>query len=179
MPITGTSRRGISASVTAAGIASKTTAKQPTDCRASVSSASLAAASAVRPWALKPPSADAVCGVRPTWPITGMPELMIARARSTETPPRSSLTASQPDSLTKRWALSIACSFERSYEPKGRSPTSSGVFRPRRTAEASITISSMPTGGVESWPSTTIAAVSPTRTMSTPASSATCAEGKS
>ena len=96
IPITGISSFGISASVTADGIASKTIAKQPTDCRASASSASLAAASAVRPWALKPPRAVAVCGVRPTWPITGMPERTIARARSTEGPPRSSLTASTP-----------------------------------------------------------------------------------
>ena len=57
------------------------------------------------------------------------------------------------------------------------SPTSSGVRRPRRTAAAIVTISSIPTGVVESWPSTTIAAVSPTRTTSTPASSTTWAEG--
>ena len=59
------------------------------------------------------------------------------------------------------------------------SPTSNGVFRPRRTAAASISISSIPTGTVVSWPSTVIAPESPTRTMSTPASSATCADGKS
>ena len=69
-------------------------------------------ARAVLPWALKPPSAVAVCGVRPTWPITGIPARTIARARSTEAPPRSSLTASQPASLTKRWAFSIACSLD-------------------------------------------------------------------
>ncbi len=57
------------------------------------------------------------------------------------------------------------------------SPTSSGVFSPRRTAAASISISSMPTGTVESWPSTVIAPESPTSTRSTPASSATLAEG--
>ena len=144
-----------------------------------MSSASFAAVSAVRPWALKPPSCVAVWGVRPTWPMTGMPERMIARARSTEEPPRSSLTASTPASLTKRWALPIACSFEDSYEPNGMSPTSSGVFRPRRTAWVSMIISSMPTGVVALWPRTTIAALSPTRTRSTPDSSATWAEGKS
>ena len=37
--------------------------------------------------------------------MTGMPAPTIARARSTEVPPRSSLTASQPASLTKRWAV--------------------------------------------------------------------------
>ena len=48
IPITGISSFGISASVTADGIASKTIAKQPTDWSASASSVSLAAASAVR-----------------------------------------------------------------------------------------------------------------------------------
>ena len=114
IPITGTSMCGISASATAAGTASKTIAKQPAACSASASRAICAADSAVRPCALKPPSALADCGVRPTWPITGIPEPAIARARSTEAPPRSSLTASQPASLTNRCAFSIACSFERS-----------------------------------------------------------------
>ena len=57
------------------------------------------------------------------------------------------------------------------------SPISSGRSRPRRTALVIISISSMPTGVVASWPRTTIAAVSPTRTMSTPASSTIWAEG--
>jgi hypothetical protein len=59
------------------------------------------------------------------------------------------------------------------------SPTSSGAFTARRTAAVRVTISSIPTGVVASCPSTTIAAVSPTRTMSTPASSATWPDGKS
>jgi hypothetical protein len=79
-----------------------------------------------------------------------MPERTIARARSTDAPPRSSLTAEQLASRTKRCALSIACSFERSYEPNGMSPMSRGVFRPRRTAAAIVVISSMPTGVVAS-----------------------------
>ncbi len=108
----GSSSCGISASVIAAGTASKTIAKQPAACSASASSAICAAWPAVLPWALKPPSAVAVCGVRPTWPITGIPARTIARARSTEEPPRSSLTASQPASLTNRCAFAIACSFE-------------------------------------------------------------------
>jgi hypothetical protein len=106
-----------------------------------------------------------------------MPARMIARARSTEAPPRSSLTASTCASLTNRWAVSIASSFELSYEPKGRSPTSIGVSSPRRTAAVSMIISSSETGVVEGWPSTVIAAVSPTSTTSTPASSTTSAEG--
>jgi hypothetical protein len=43
-----------------------------------------------------------------------MPAATMARARSTELPPRSSLTASQPASLMKRWALWIASSFDAS-----------------------------------------------------------------
>ena len=74
---------------------------------------------------------------------------MIARARSTELPPRSSLTASHPASLMNRCALAIACSFETSYEPNGMSPTSSGVDSPRRAAEASMSSSSSVTGTVD------------------------------
>jgi hypothetical protein len=51
----------------------------------------------------------AVCGVSPTWPITGTPARTIARARSALAPPPSSLIASQPASFTKRCAVSIAC----------------------------------------------------------------------
>ena len=46
--------------------------------------------------------------------MTGMPAPTIAAARSTEVPPRSSLTASQPASLTNRWAVWIACSLDAS-----------------------------------------------------------------
>ena len=52
MPITSTSIRGMIASDTAAGIASKTMAKQPASWSATASRATRAAASAVRPWAL-------------------------------------------------------------------------------------------------------------------------------
>jgi hypothetical protein len=55
----------------------------------------------------------------------------------------------------------------------------SGVFKPRRTAWASMSSSSVVTGTVEGCPSTVIAPESPTSTTSTPASSATCADGKS
>ena len=69
----GRSASRISTSVIAAGTASKTIAKQPAACSASASSAIRTARSAVLPWVLKPPSAVAVCGVSPTWPITGIP----------------------------------------------------------------------------------------------------------
>ena len=161
----------------AAGTASKTIAKQPAACSASASSAICAAWSAVLPWALKPPSAVAVCGVRPTWPITGIPARTIARARSTEAPPRSSLTASQPASLTKRCALSIACSFEllvgaeRQVADEQRRPQPA----PHGRGQHQHLVHADRRG--DAWPSTVIAAVSPTRTRSTPAASATWAEG--
>ena len=45
--------------------------------------------------------------------MTGMPAATIARARATEVGvPPSSLTASQPASLTKRNAVPTACSSE-------------------------------------------------------------------
>ena len=73
------------------------------------------AAAAVRPCAFQPPSAVEVWGVSPTWPITGIPAPTIARARLTEdSPPPSSLTTSQPASLTIRIAVVIACSSETS-----------------------------------------------------------------
>jgi hypothetical protein len=43
--------------------------------------------------------------------MTGTPAFTIARARSAEP---STLTASQPASLTKRWAVAIACSSDAS-----------------------------------------------------------------
>jgi hypothetical protein len=78
-----------------------------------------------------------------------MPAATIAAARSATTPPRSSLTASQPASFTNRCAVATACSSDCSYDPNGKSPTSSGVVSPRRTAPASISISSTDTGTVD------------------------------
>ena len=47
--------------------------------------------------------------------MTGIPAWLIAFARATETgPPPSSLTASQPASLTKRNAVWTACSSDTS-----------------------------------------------------------------
>ena len=46
--------------------------------------------------------------------MTGIPAATIARARCTEEPPRSSLTASQPASFTKRCAVRTASSSEAS-----------------------------------------------------------------
>jgi len=66
-----------------------------------------------------------------------------------------------------------------SYVPKGRSPTTSGLRAARVTARVRKIISSRVTGSVEECPSITIAAVSPTRISSTPASSAMRAAGAS
>ncbi len=80
---------------------------------------------------------------------------------------------SAPASLTKRIALRTASSSETWYEPNGMSPTTSGRRAPRVTARVMKSISSIVTGTVlDSWPRTTIAAVSPTRIRSTPAASA-------
>ena len=73
------------------------------------------------------------------------------------------------------------------YQDKGKQPVTgfealtgiptSGLRAPRVTARVSTIISFIVAGTVESWPSTVIAAESPTRTTSTPAASATVAEG--
>ena len=51
IPITGISMRSMIRPATAAGIASKTSAKQPARCSSSASSSTARARSAVRPWA--------------------------------------------------------------------------------------------------------------------------------
>ena len=66
--------------------ASSTSAKQPASSRAIASRNSRRAVSAWRPWALWPPIAVAVCGVRPRWPITGMPAATSAFTRSSDRP---------------------------------------------------------------------------------------------
>ena len=81
--------------------------------------------------------------------------------------------------MTKRIAFSSASSSETWNDPKGMSPTTSGRFAPRVAARVSISISSIDAGTVESWPSITIAAESPTRISSTPAPSASRALGAS
>ena len=103
----------------------------------------------------------------------------IARTRDTIRPAPSSLTTSAPPSLTSRIALATACSSETSYVPNGMSPITSGRRAARVTARVRKIISSSVTGIVDSWPSMTIAAVSPTRISSTPAWSASSAAGAS
>ena len=96
MPIVGIESRRVISSATGAGTASSTIEKQPAASSARASSRSWAAFSAVRPCALKPPSIVADWGVRPIWPITGIPAPTIAATRVSVGPAPSSLTASAP-----------------------------------------------------------------------------------
>ena len=113
------------------------------------------------------------------WPMTGMPAPTIARTRESDGPAPSSLTASAPASLTNRIALPTASASETWNEPNGMSAITSGRRAPRVTARVRTIISSIDAGTVESWPSTVIAAESPTRIRSTPASSASRPDGAS
>ncbi len=104
--------------------------------------------------------------------MTGIPAPTRAWTRDSIGPAPSSLTASAPASFTNRIAFRSASSSETWKEPNGMSATTSGRRAPRVTARVSTSISSIVAGTVESWPSTTIAAESPTRTTSIPAPSA-------
>ncbi len=119
------------------------------------------------------------CGVRPMWPIVGTPAPTSAWTRESVAPAPSTLTASAPASLRKRIAFSSAASSETWKEPNGMSATTSGRRAPRLTARVSTIISSIVAGTVESWPSTVIAAESPTRITSAPAASASRPDGAS
>ena len=92
-------------------------------------------------------------------------------------PAPSSLTASAPASLRNRPAARRASSSLTWYDMNGRSATTSARRQARVTAAVSISISSIVAGTVEVWPSTTIAAESPTSTRSTPARSAMRPDG--
>ena len=70
----------------------------------------------------------------------------MAAARLADVPPRSSFTASAPPSLTNRMAVRTAWASDTSYEPNGRSATSSGRRSPRCTARTSTRSSSTVTG---------------------------------
>ena len=178
IPITGTSSCGISASVTAAGTASKTIAKQPTACSASASRRSAPPPRPVRPCALKPPSALAdlrrqadVAHHRDARP-DDRPRPIDRGAAALELDRVAARLLDEPLRVLDRVLVRALVGAERHVADQAAASRS-----PRRTAAAMVTISSMPTGVVESYPSTTIAAVSPTSTTSTPASSATWAEG--
>jgi hypothetical protein len=80
--------------------------------------------------------------------MTGIPAATIAWTRDRLVPAPSSLTTSAPASLTKRIAVSTACSSETWYEPKGRSPITIGRRAVRATVRVMKSISSTVTGTV-------------------------------
>ena len=94
----------ISSSVTALGIASKTSAKQPASCRASASAAICAAAARGAPLRLPAAERGGGLGGEPDVAHHGDARRRRSRARALAdaSPPPSSLTASQPASLTMR-----------------------------------------------------------------------------
>ena len=68
-----------------------------------------------------PPRPCSLCGVKPMWPITGMPACTIRLICLALRSPPSSLTAWQPVSFMNRIAEASASSGPFSYEPNGRS----------------------------------------------------------
>ena len=74
MPITGTSIRGISASVDGGGDRLEDDREAARRLQGERVPRDLRRRLRVRPWVLKPPSGAGRCGVRPTCPITGIPE---------------------------------------------------------------------------------------------------------
>ena len=104
-------------------------------------------------------------------PQTGMPastSVLIVGAIST---PPSSFTACAPVSFITRTAAASACDGDSSYVPNGRSTTTNVRCVERTTAAANVIISSSVIGRVVVWPSTTLAAESPTSRKSMSASS--------
>ena len=94
-----------------AGTASNSSMKQPASWIANASSRIFIAASAVRPWILKPPNIAIVCGVRPMCDAVGMPASTSAfRMCACDFPP-CGFTASHSASCMKRVALVSARSI--------------------------------------------------------------------
>jgi len=105
-----------------------------------------------------------------------MPAFTIASTIGSTRRPPSSFTAVMPPSFSSRTAFAVALTGSR-YEPKGRSPTSSGRLAPRDTALQWCNMSAIVTLTVDSYPSTHMPTESPTRMQSTPALSACRAAG--
>ena len=82
----------------------------PASSSACASSTIFFACAAPLPWSRKPPRALTLWGVRPRWPMTGIPARAMPATRSAISAPPSSLTASQPASAMNRPAFRIAVS---------------------------------------------------------------------
>ncbi len=74
------------------------------------------------------------CGVRPTWPITGMPALTMRCTCSATGSPPSSFTASKPPSFIILPACSSAFSLDTWKLMNGMSPTTCARRVARATA---------------------------------------------
>jgi hypothetical protein len=105
--------------------------------------------------------------------MTGIPDDTTRRICSALRTPPSSFTAWARASFMKRTAVARAWSGPDSYDPNGRSATTSARSADAATARARGMSSSTVTGTVVSYPSTVLPAESPTRRKSMPASSKT------
>src|SRR6188768_2303114 len=104
MPMVGITTDLVMRAASGSAIASRTIAKAPASATALASDSIAAHSSSRRPCALNEPSALIACGVKPTWPITGIPRwLKNAIVSAMRTPP-SSLIAPQPVSFMIRAA---------------------------------------------------------------------------
>ena len=111
-----------------AGTASNSSMKQPASSMASASSRIFMAASAVRPWILKPPNMAMVCGVRPMCEAVGMPASTSAfRICAWDLPP-CGLTASEPACCMKRVAF-VQRAVDGVVALVGHAPQHEGVGR--------------------------------------------------
>ncbi len=110
MPITGMSIDFATSVASSAGTFSITTAKAPASCSARASRRTSSASSFVRARTWYVPNLWIDWGVRPRWPITGMPTSTMRRMVGQIFSPPSSFTASTVVSLTMRPALRSASS---------------------------------------------------------------------
>ena len=101
IPIVGMRSRSVMAAASCSGTSSSTIANAPASWTASASASSDRAWSRVLPWTRTLPSALIAWGVRPMWPMTGMPaRTSVSIIRAVRTPP-STLTAWAPASRRK------------------------------------------------------------------------------
>ena len=109
MPMGGIVSTSVTRAASGAGTISITTAKHPAFSSAMASSTSRSAESP-RPCTRYPPRTCSLCGVKPMWPITGMPARTRSSISGTMSLPPSSLTACAMPSFMKRVAVASAVS---------------------------------------------------------------------
>lgn len=118
-------------------------------------------------------------GVNPRCAITGIPSDVSVSVSDTVCGPDSSFTASASSSLSMRPAFRTLSVSSAPKLRNGMSATTTASAVARATAPVADAISSTETGSVVSYPSFAFPTLSPTRIMSTPASSTTDAVGAS